>query len=236
MLRTLAFLLATVTLAGACSQAFPEWTRGSNFSVVVTSNKQPLKSMRVILEPDDLKEKLQRLEALTDENGAAIFRSVQPGRYIVDASRLGVEVGPGTVIVSTKGSSEKIQIEWPMRAEYQVLTVAGRFQRLTIEKKSPIDAVTHPRTQPLANASLTLSRIDTEETVGFTTTDLDGAFAFKTVDPGSYLLHIREEPSTESAFQIDDYLVLVVDPHFSRSRLDLQLNWTSCGMIAMEIP
>ena len=235
MLRILAFLLATVTMAGACSEVFPEWTRGRDFSVVVTLNKLPLRSMRVILEPDDLKDKLQRIEGLTDENGFAIFHSVAPGRYYVEASRLGIEVGPGTVIVKTKGSSEKIQLEWPMRPEYQVLSVGGRFQHLIIEKKNPIDGVIHPHINPLANATLTLSRIDSEKTVEFTTTDLDGSFAFKTVDPGSYLLHIREEASTEAAFQIDDYLVIEVDPHASRGHLDLQLNWTSCGMIATEI-
>ena len=235
MLRTLAFVIATAALAGACSQVFPDWTRGSNFSVIVTSNKRPLKSMRVMLEPEDVERELQQVEALTDENGVAIFRSVQPGRYYLEATRLGIEVGPGTVIVNTKGSSEIIQIEWPLRAEYQVLTVTGQFQHLFIEKKNVIDGLVHPRIEPLATASLTLSRIYSEKMIGFTTTDLNGNFAFTTVDPGRYLLHVREDTSSQSAYQIDDFLVINVDPHASRSHLDLKLNWTSCGMIAMEI-
>lgn len=235
MLRILLSILAMVTLASGCSETFPEWTRGTDFSVVVTLNRLPLRSMKVILEPDDVKDKLQRIEGLTGEDGTASFHTVAPGRYYVEASRLGIEVGPGTVIVRPKGSTEKIQIEWPMRPEYQVLSVVGQFQHLTIEKKDPIEGVIHPRIDPLANASLTLSRIDSEKMVEFTTTDLNGNFAFKTVDPGSYLLHVREETSPEAAYQIDDYLVINVDPHASRGHLDLQLNWTSCGMIATDI-
>jgi len=148
--------------------------------------------MRVTLVPADLEAK-RRIDMLTDENGSARFHSVAPGRYHVITSRLGVEVGPGTVIVETKGPAERIPVEWPMRAEYQVLSVAGRFQHPVIEKKNPIEGLIHPHVDPLANATLTLSRIDSEELVGATTTDSDGAFAFKIADPGSYLLHPRAQ-------------------------------------------
>jgi len=233
-MRIVSFLLGTAILAGACSEIYPEWTTGPDFSIVVTLNKLPLRSMRVTLVPADLEAK-RRIDVLTDENGSARFHSVAPGRYHVITSRLGVEVGPGTVIVETKGPAERIPVEWPMRAEYQVLSVAGRFQHPVIEKKNPIEGLIHPHVDPLANATLTLSRIDSEELVGATTTDSDGAFAFKIADPGSYLLHIQEHSSADMAYQIDDYLVIEVDPQAHRGHLDLQLNWTSCGMVATEI-
>ncbi len=92
----------------------------------------------------------------------------------------------------------------------------------------------HPEVGPLGNAKLTLSRIDSEKEIGVMATDSDGDFAFPSVRPGYYLLRVEEKASPGSWYRIDDYLVIAVDPASPRDKLNLELAWTSCGIIATE--
>src|SRR5262249_16513325 len=129
LLWVFACLAAFVASAGACSQTFPEWSRGRSFSVKVMMNGTSVKGMRVLLTPENESKKSDQMEITSDANGVARFSRVKPGRYYVEAVRLGVTVGPGTVIVSASGTAEEIAVEWPLRPVYSVIGVAGRFQR-----------------------------------------------------------------------------------------------------------
>jgi Prealbumin-like fold domain len=191
--------------------------------------------MRVLLTPEDERKKSAEVQATSDENGVARFEHVKRGRYYVEAVRLGVEVGPGTVIVSDHGSSEQIAVQWPLRPAYTVITVAGRFQRHLFHQDNPIDGFVHPQVGPLAGAKLTLSGVDSERQVGVVVTDSDGNFDFRSVEPGAYLLHIEENPSRGFAYPIDDYLLVYVDPVSVRGDLRLQVDWTSCGITTADI-
>ena len=213
---------------------FPEWKRGSNFAVTVAIHGKAVQGMRVLLVPDDERKQAEKVANTSDENGVARFDGVKPRRYFVEAIRLGVEVGPGTVIVSRHGSSEPIAVEWPLRPAFTVVAVAGRFQRHLYRRANPIEGYIHPQVGPLAAAKLTLSRVDTEKQVGSVTTDSDGNFDFHSIEPGAYLLHIQEELSPEFAYPIDDYLLLYVDPASTRKDLRLQVDWTSCGIKAAD--
>jgi hypothetical protein len=230
------FVLLAAAIAQACSQSFPEWKRGMNFSVNVMLDGKPFAGMRVFLEPEDDSKKSFRLETRSDQNGIAHFTAVKPGRYFIEAARLGVEVGPGTVIVEKRGSSESIELDWPLRHKYTVSSVTGRLQRHLFRRSNLIEGYIHPEIGPLAGATLTLSRVDSEEEKTEIVTNADGGFTFPTVEPGNYLLHIAERPSSEYAYLIDDYLLIEVDPAASRGNLNLQIDWSSCGMSSAEIP
>jgi len=197
-------------------------------------NGTSVKGMRVLLTPENESKKSDQMEITSDANGVARFSRVKPGRYYVEAVRLGVTVGPGTVIVSASGTAEEIAVEWPLRPVYSVIGVAGRFQRHIFSKTNPIDGYVHPQVGPLAEAKLTLSRVDSEAQVETLATDADGNFAFHSVEPGAYLLHIVEQPS-ESEYSIDDYLLMYVDPTNDRADLRLQVDWSSCGILPAEI-
>jgi len=196
-------------------------------------NGTSVSGMRVLLTPENESKKSDQVEITSDVNGVARFSRVKPGRYYVEAVRLGVKVGPGTVIVSANGDADEIMIQWPLRPAYTVMTVAGRFQRHMFPKQNPIDGYVHPQVGPLAGAKLTLSRVDSEKQVETLATDADGNFAFHSVEPGAYLLHIDERPS-ESAYSIDDYLLVYVNPTNARADLRLQVDWTSCGITTAE--
>jgi len=228
-------LVATAAMAAACEQSFPEWKRGRTFSVTVRMGDRPLPRMRVLLEPVDDNRKSDQVEATSNENGIANFTGVRPGRYYVETSRLGVEVGPGTVVVAKQGSSEPIGAEWPLRIKYTVNTLAGRLEHHVFRKSNPIDGFVHPQTAPLSGARLTLSRIDSQEEIAAIGTNANGGFDFPTVDPGQYLLHIQEQASPEFTYLVDDFLVIDVDPKSPRSFLSLHVDWTSCGMTAAEV-
>jgi len=215
-------------------QSFPEWQRGRDFSVVVTMDGKPFAGMHVVLEPEDDSENSDRVETRSDQDGIAEFMSVKPGRYDVEAARLGVVVHPGTVVVNKHGSSERIELEWPLRNKYEVMTLSGRLQRHLFRSSNPIEGYVHPEIRPLSGARLTLSRVDSQEEKANIVTDSDGDFSFPTLEPGYYLLHIAERLSSEFAYPIDDYLLIEVDPASSKGNLNLQLAWSSCGMSSSE--
>lgn len=198
-------------------------------------NGAPVQRMRVLLTPEDDRKKSNQVETTSDDNGGAHFEEVKPGRYYVEAIRLGVEVGSGTVVVSDQGSSEVIAVQWPLRPAYTVISIAGQFQRHLFRKRNPVDGFVHPQVGPLAGTKLTLSRVDSEKQVGVVVTDSNGNFDFRSVEPGAYLLHIEENPSPEFAYPIDDYLLVYVDPASARGNLRLQIDWTSCGIKTADI-
>jgi len=204
--------------------------------VLVIVDGKPFSGMRVFLALDDDSEKSQQIETRSDQNGLAHFTGIKPGRYFVEAARLGVEVGPGTVIVEKRGSSESIELEWPLRHKYTVISVTGRFQRHLFRRSNLIEGYVHPEIGPVSGATLTLSRVDSEEEKAEIVTNPDGGFSFPIVEPGYYLLHIAEHPSSEFAYLIDDYLLIEVDPAASRGNMNLQIDWSSCGMGSSEIP
>ena len=232
--RIAMFLLVAVASAGACSQSFPEWKRGRSFIVRVTVDGAPFAGMRVVLEPEDETLKSEQRETISNSTGTARFSHIKPGRYYVEAQRLGVGTGPGTVIVGKRGSSEPIGVEWPMRGAYTVTTLDGRFEW------KPFTALlkTEPppsSSAPLSNAKLTLNRIDSEKEIASVVTDLNGSFSFPAVEPGAYLLHIQETGPDQKSSGPDDYLVIHVDPNSGRSYLNLGLVWTSCGLMTTEL-
>ncbi len=232
---TCALLAALAGRVAACVQSFPEWKRGRNFTVTMVMDGKPVQGMRVLLVPVDERKKSVRLETTSDDKGVARFIDVKPGRYYVEAHRLGVEVGPGTVVVSRQGSSDEIAVEWPVRPVFTVISVTGRLQRHIYRNANWVDGFVHPKVGPLAGAKLTLSRVDSEKQVGVAVTGSDGNFDFHHVEPGAYLLHIEEKVSPEFWQPIDDYLLVYVDPASVRRELRLQVDWTSCGIVASEI-
>jgi hypothetical protein len=237
LMKTLSVCLWMAALsatASACLRIFPEWKRGPSFSVLVTMNGVPVPHMRVLLQPQADK-RLRQIEIISDDSGVADFREIKPGRYYLLASRLGLEVGPGTVMVSPHGIAEQIGVEWPLSPAYTVTAIAGRFQRHLYPKQNPIDGYVHPQIGPIAGAKLTLKRIDFEKQIGIVVTDSNGNFDFRTVEPGAYLLHIEENNSEELAYPIDDYLLVYVDPSSNRGDLRLQVDWTSCGIKTTDI-
>jgi len=226
-------LVVLVTAAGACIEVFPEWNRGRNFSVKVTMNGTPVQGIRVLLTPED--ERRRSYETEADDKGMARFDEIQPGRYTLRAVRLGVEVSPGTINISDADSSEQIAVRWPLRSEYSVVTVAGRFQHWMLRKRDSGAGFAVSVIGPLAGAKLTLSRVDSEKRMGSVLTDSDGNFDFRSIEPGLYLLRIEEKLSSASAYPINDYLLVHVDPASARRDLRLQIDETSCGIVVRDI-
>jgi hypothetical protein len=234
-IKIIVLMAITVHVASACQESFPEWNRGTTFSIIVLMNGRPFSGMKVFLEPKEDKKKANHVEGLSDENGLVNFTKVKPGSYYVEAARLGIEVGPGTVIVAKQGSSERIEIEWPLRTSYSVSSLAGHFQKHLFLKSNIAEGYVHPQNAPLFDAELTLSRIDSMKKIATITTSANGDFDFHSVDPGLYILHIKQNESKEYAYLLDDDLLIDVNPLSSRGALNLQLDWSSCGMQSAEI-
>jgi hypothetical protein len=236
---TAVLLIGLSTLGICCDQIFLEWNRGPNFRVAVNMRDSALVGVRVVLEPYDELPRHYRKQTRTVEGGIAEFTDVKAGRYYVVAKRLGIEVGPGTVIVgSTRrpaSETDPIRVEWPLRAMYGIQTVSGRLQHHVYPKKDLVQAFVHPKIEPLIGAALTLSRIDTEKRVAVVTSGQNGQFDFGSVSPGKYILHIKEKTSREFVHSLDDDLLIVVDPTGSKEHLQLELAWSTCGMISREI-
>jgi hypothetical protein len=236
--RTLAIFLLLLSVAPrviACDQQFPEWKRGPAFSIEVTMDTRPLSNIKVFLQPKGANKRARPIETSTNENGIAYFDQVAPGQYYIEASRLGLQVAPGTVIVSKKASSEQIHIGWPLRTKYVLSMIAGRFERHFFNKQHPVEGYIHRELHPLSGTKLTLIPIDSKRDAISTVTDSGGNFSFPPAAPGYYLLHVEEPPSPEFAYPLNDYLLIDVDPASTRPSLNLQLDWTSCGMESKDI-
>jgi hypothetical protein len=218
--------------AEGCSQSFPEWTRGRAFSVKVLMYDQTFHGMRVVLEPEDERKKRNEVEAITDEGGLAHFSGVKPGRYYVEAVRLGITTGSGSVIVQKHGSAEPIEVNWPSRNMYEASTITGTFQHLVVHT---VLELAHPQIAAFSAAKLTLSSISSEKTIGTVVSDSEGRFAFPALEPGPYLLHVQEKHPPDSIYPLDDYLVVLLKSESSRTALNLRLSWSSCGMMAHEV-
>jgi hypothetical protein len=200
---------------------------------------KPFQGMYVFLTPDTItsanekQKKLRKVETTSDGAVIAQFSEVEPGRYYVEASRLGVTVGPGTVIVSEEGSSDSIAVRWPGRNAFTVVSVAGRLQHHSIRFAG---GSLSGKTAPLADTKLTLSRIDSEKEIGSVNTDLDGNFDFHLTQPGAYLLHVQQKTTQgQLGGPLNDHLLIFVDTASPRIDLRLQVAWTSCGMAVEEL-
>lgn len=221
----------------ACDMSHTEIKVGKDLEVFVADRGKPLPGIevritRAIEKPDFHLETVA--SALSDAKGAVSFRKIKSGRYYIAGMHVGVEGSEAYLVVKSNRPSSRIALEWPARHILEVRNVSGilnaRFFRDT--GRGVLD-IAYKQEGPFANEDIRLMRADSGEIVGTTRTDEHGQFGFGALDPGLYILHVKENtvPKTRHDMDIEGDIFIEVSASATDKNVPtLQLNESSCGL------
>jgi len=201
------FLIALPGLA--CTMVFRGVTVGSNFNVKVSGPIGSVQGLEVGLSVGGVR----KVRAVTNKDGIAQFRSVQPGSYFLSADH-DAGMGDGAQIDVGRAESGEITVplSWP---NAKLLSVAALKGILHLPEWIP--------GKPQPNVRLELLKGISGQPLKNTNTDENGAFDFSDVAPGFYFLSVKSE------FGLG-FIPVAVEPGVPADHLDLDVGWTSCGL------
>lgn len=225
---TLAAFLASLVspvILRACTIAVEAVEVGNEFRVRVTDRGQPVKGLRMILAAYGSSGSQGEIvnDSITDAEGIARFSISKPGSLVLSPDH---EVGIGEsidVYVSLTGPKNKIlPLEWPYPAPLVVRTVEGTLRRPN-----------YFPTQTQAEMSLSLLEGISGKEIERTKTDSKGRFHFSNpVSTGLYFIHLNPAGTSSSSDEDGGGSISIqVDPVASDHALDLDIGWTSCGLV-----
>lgn len=197
--------LATPAVSSACSLSFSAISVGSSFKVKVSGSDGPVKGL--VLNLTSLDDRAQ--SAVTDGNGIADFHNVPTGtRYLGAAHDNGYGV---QLDVKPNGRTNVIvPVRWPSIEPIHVHSLSG-----TMRASGQLDQPALSLELLDAVSGRILSSIDTTGR---------GEFDFGKIGPGLYFIHLK---------QMEGLISVAVDPGAPAraDKLDLNLNFTSCGLM-----
>ncbi len=208
--------LATSSVSPACSLDFSPVSVGSRFKVRVSGYAGPVIGLQLNL--TNLRGRAQ--SAVTDDRGIATFYSAPPGTQYLGADHdngYGIQLdvkpnGPANVIVPMR---------WPSIEPIHVRSLSGSM-------RAP-DAVPGRPEQSVLSLEL-LDGISGRILSSISTTSR-GAFDFGKLVPGLYFIHLK--PYVVFSQKAEGLISVAVDPAAPAraDKLDLNLVWTSCGLM-----
>jgi hypothetical protein len=239
------FFICALFLAGAadcdllaCDMSSSEVVIGRNFEVFVANKGKPLEGVEVrisksIEKPDFHVESVA--SGVSGANGLVSFKNIRKGRYYVTATHAGIDASMAYLVVKAKQSPSRIGIEWPGRDILEVRAIEGLFNARFFRDtgRGVVLDMAYKQEGPFSNQNLRLTRADSGQIVGSTTTDGHGRFAFTPVQPGLYILHVKEATTTKSRHDMDIEGDIFVQVNASASDSELpalQLNESDCGL------
>lgn len=214
----LAALLSPV-LADACSRVFPEVHVGRTFRVRVMDRGRPVHALRLVLSHSGSSNAKYDVDdyAYTDEEGYARFADLYTGSYVLTPDHDG-EVADGVLVdvEAVRAGDATIQLTWPNASPLPIRTVSGTLRLPDY----------YPR-QTQSQFSLSLLEGISARVVATTHTDSMGRFTFDgTIPAGIYFL----QPNSSEGKSRGE-ITIEVDPSAEQDALDLDLGWTTCGLV-----
>lgn len=220
-MRSLA-ILATIFLAGlaassissACSVGFVPGpiSVGSSFKVKVSGSNGPVKGL-----PLHLTNAQGRAgSAITDAGGIAQFDNVPTGTQYLGADHDTNGYGLELDVRVNSPANILVPMGWPSIEPIHVRSLSGTMRASFIVRSEPLSL------ELLEGISgRILSSIDTGGR---------GEFDFGALAPGIYFIHLKPY---EAFHQLEGLIGVAVDPGAPEraDKLDLNLTWTSCGLM-----
>lgn len=206
-------MIAIAARCGACSIFCIPIDVAPDFRVKVEDRGRPVKGLPV---------NIKGYTAVTDENGFALFRGVGAGAYGLAANHDDWD-GAGTCIhVSSDGPANVIvPLKWPTFTPAAVRSLRGTIRGPDFLPGQP---------QPKLSLDLLEARSG-RKLKGLQSNDR-GEFDFETTAPGMYFINLNPSGLIGwSREQITGQIVVDVDQGAPTDSLDLDLAWTSCGLV-----
>jgi hypothetical protein len=216
--------LLSADVARACSVFSPTVEVGDKFQVKVADRGQPVKGLRLGLSTDSSTGEGQKVVtySTTDADGIGHFSNLKAGSYWLSADHDG-GVGDAVVVnVSPNGPANKtISIVWPSAAPVTVRSAAGII-------RGP-DFYTTQAQVPL---SISLLEGTSGRELEKTQSDSNGRFSFSSnLAPGIYFMRLNPSGLRGwSGEQIEGMIVIELADGAKANALDLDLEWSSCGL------
>ena len=197
----------SIALPGlACTVVYSTEAVGQTFKVKISGFDGSVAGLPVGLYVDGV----SKVRAVTDKDGLALFRGVQPGLYYVSPDHGAGISGVAQIEVKQAESREiSLSLNWP--SEKPILS---RSLRGTIHWANWNPGQSQPK------MSLELLEGISGRVLEKTNTDGNGAFEFQEVARGLYFLRVDS----------DGLIAVSVTPGAPAERLDVNIGMTSCGL------
>ena len=211
-------MIAMIVRCGACTVVYRSVQVGPSFRVRVEDQGRPVKGLRVAIVRY---QGGNGAATVTDKNGLAFFRDIQPGSYHLSADH-DVGIGDGAELeVKLNGPPDvTVPLRWPSIAPVLVRSLKG-----TIRGPDYFPGQSQQR------LSLDLLEGRSGQRLKSLQTTDSGEFNFESAAPGLYFLSLKPSGLKGwSGDQITGLIAVAIDPHAPTDHLDVDLGWTSCGL------
>lgn len=218
--RVAVALIAMAARCGACTVVFPDVRVGPNFRVRVEDRGRPVKGVQV--EVRRYQSRTIQAEAITGTDGLALLRDMRPGSYSLGIARdAGIPDGAGLEVNLDGPAEATVPLKWPNTEPVIVRSLKG-----AIHSHEYLPGQSQPR------LSLELLEGVTGRVLKAGQTTITGEFNFGDPRPGLYFLNLRPSGLRDWAGeQITGLIAVAVDPNALTDHLDLDLAWSSCGLM-----
>jgi hypothetical protein len=208
--------LCLPAVAGACSYSTPIIKGASSFKVrVLDYRERPMEGADIVLTSRD--KEVARFKS--DVHGEALIGKLTPGLYDLSLDQDVISYfaqGYGLDVTKDSQDVKELVFHWPAQGVIATSVLSGSLHYWetspgangieTFLKRSRGEGATHA----LAKTQLSLFRFGSKEKVAETSTDGDGRFDFRVVEPGLYYMRFKFEAYEEA-------VILDLDPGFPRS-------------------
>jgi hypothetical protein len=218
--RFLIALFASIQCVAGCIIIFPSYSTGPAFQVRVEDRGQPVLGLRL-----DLKGGRFSKSAETGPGGFAQFRNIPPGKYVVSAKlEAGMPSGADIDVRAQGPNNTTISLAWPNRSPLLVTALEGILRWPAIEAD--------PNESTL---QIELLNARTGRSLKTMRSSRNGGFDLGKTEPGLYILRAsRTDLAIERGERLSGNILVEVDPLAAKFELDLEIGWTSCGLMYVE--
>lgn len=224
-------ILLLPEMAAACTYSTPVIKGAASFKVkVVDYRERPVEGANLVLVSGD--KEVARFKS--NARGEALIGKLAPGRYDLSLDQDVVSYftqGYGLEVTKESKDEKELVFHWPARDVIATSVLSGRLHYWetstgangieTFLNRSRGEGTTHP----VAKTNLSLFKFVSSEKVAEATTDDEGRFDFRVVEPGLYYMRFNFG-------SYDEKVILELDPSFpeSASFVDVVINdFVLCG-------
>jgi hypothetical protein len=201
--------------ASACVLVYPTVDVSRSFRARAMDRGRPVAGLRLVLQLSDRSDptKHSEISSITDANGYAQFRNINPGSYFLQADHDAFTSDGANIDVSPGGATDvTVTLQWPNMQPLQVRSLSGQML-----------APDYYPEESQSSLSLSLLEGVSARVIATVQADDQGRFAFSAaVPPGLYFIRLNTS---------DGGLIgVALSPTAALKQLDGYIAPTDCGL------